>query len=328
MDLSKKFLYFNPDATAGQVDNAKTYPISMLEGIGISDATSVRFAFRIEGVVDVDIVDITVASGKGREVIETICEEINFSKQSVIVVADKSNDEKISNHIDLGTAPVITESAIDADSEFQVNAQNLSLSIGTNTTSLFSVGNSSSNATFKIQERGNFRDVAAVQQTSVAVPLTGTSTTGSREEGFTNRKQILTFGSGNNDNVLELAAMDSGSILYVTPTNNITIKLPQARFSPGMFFTVVVASQVNKDIVIQTNSTDGNDNIAVYNILNNTTQTNNCINHDAGAADHDELTITNAAAYTRIELINVESGTSEKWLATVISTNGTGASIA
>ena len=75
------------------------------------------------------------------------------------------------------------------------------------------------NSTFKIEERENQRDVAAVTQRLVAMPLTGTSTTGSRDEGFGYRKQIMTFGSGNNDNVLELAATDSGAILFVTPTS-------------------------------------------------------------------------------------------------------------
>jgi len=329
MDLTKKFLYFNPDATAGQVDNAKTYPISALEGIGIHDATSVRFSFRIDGETDVDIVDVTVASGKGREVIETVCEEINFSKQSIIVVADKSNDEKISNHIDLGTAPVVTESSTISDTVFTIGAGVIRQNIGSALTEGFlQFGNSSGNARFAFQEQANDRTVAFGTQASVAMPLTGTSTTGSRDEGFGYRKQIMTFGSGNNDNVLALDAKDSGAILFVTPTNNITIKLPAATFAPGMFFTVVVAQQVNKNIVIQTNAVDGNDNIAVYNILNNDTQTNDCINFDGGAADHDELTITNAAVYTRIELINVEAGSSEKWLATVISTNGTGATVA
>ena len=330
MDLTKKFLYFNPDATAGQVDNAKTYPISALEGIGIAfDATSVRFAFRIDGETDVDIVDVTVASGKGREVIETVCEEINFSKQSIIVVADKSNDEKISNHIDLGTAPTITESTTVADTTFTIGAGVISHQISNSLTEgFFKFGNTAGNGRFIFQERENDRNVASATQDGIAMPLTGTSTTGSRATGFGYRKQVMTFGSGNNDNVLTLDAKDSGAILFVTPTNNITIKLPSAANDLGMFFTIVVASQVNKDIVIQTSATDGNDNIAVYNILNNDTQTNDCISHDAGAADHDELTITNAAAYTRIELINVEGGSSEKWLATVISTDGTGATIA
>ena len=44
MDTSKKFLFVNPDDTAGEFDSSKMFPVSSLQGIQELDATSVLFA--------------------------------------------------------------------------------------------------------------------------------------------------------------------------------------------------------------------------------------------------------------------------------------------
>ena len=88
MDTSKKFLYINPDDTAGEVDGSRLIPVSSIEMMGMGDATSLEIAYKDAGTGDISIADITVTSGKGKEVMQAIVEELNFSKQSMICVAD------------------------------------------------------------------------------------------------------------------------------------------------------------------------------------------------------------------------------------------------
>ena len=141
MDLSKKYLYINPDDTSGEVDSSRLYPVSSLEMMGMGGAaSSLELAFKDAGSGDISIVDITVTSGKGKEVMQRITEEIAWSKQAIIVVADKSNSEKCSTHIDLGTAPTITEGAGTANvTVIKATTASLTVTAGTATNTLIGV---------------------------------------------------------------------------------------------------------------------------------------------------------------------------------------------
>lgn len=108
MDLSKKFLFVNPDDTAGEFDSSKMFPVSSLQGIQELNATSVRFAVSDFGQADDTLIDITVTSGQAKTYIKDLVEAINFAKQSVINLADASDSTSFSPDVDFGTAPVIT----------------------------------------------------------------------------------------------------------------------------------------------------------------------------------------------------------------------------
>lgn len=111
MDTSKKFLFVNPDNTAGEYDSSKLFPVSSLQGIQELNATSVRFAFSDYGQADDTLVDITVDSGKGKAYIKELVEAINYAKQSVINLADASDETSFSADVDFDTDPVVTVGA-------------------------------------------------------------------------------------------------------------------------------------------------------------------------------------------------------------------------
>lgn len=111
MDTSKKFLFVNPDNTAGEYDSSKLFPVSSLQGIQELNATSVRFAVSDYGQADDTLIDITVDSGKGKAYIKELVEAINYAKQSVINLADASDQTSFSADVDFGTDPVITVGA-------------------------------------------------------------------------------------------------------------------------------------------------------------------------------------------------------------------------
>tara|TARA_R110002012_G_scaffold280777_1_gene469463 strand:+ start:398 stop:733 length:336 start_codon:yes stop_codon:yes gene_type:complete len=108
MDTSKKFLFVNPDNTAGEFDSSKLFPVSSLQGIQELNATSVRLAVSDFGQADDTLVDITVDSGTAKTYIKDLVEAINFAKQSVINLADASDETSFSPDVDFGTDPVIT----------------------------------------------------------------------------------------------------------------------------------------------------------------------------------------------------------------------------
>ena len=107
MDTTKKFLYVNPDNTAGEFDGSRMFPVSSLIGIQELNVNSVQFAFKDQGQADDTIIDITVDSGKGKAYIKELTEAINFAKQAVIVLADASDETSFSENVDFGSDPVI-----------------------------------------------------------------------------------------------------------------------------------------------------------------------------------------------------------------------------
>jgi len=150
----------------------------------------------------------------------------------------------------------------------------------------------------------------------------GTSASFSTGSGFGYRRKVLTLGSGNDDNTLTLTAADSGAILFVTPTNDITIILPLVGDETGIWFDIIVADKINKDFDIKTSGQDGNDNISMR------VDATDAVLVDVGAADHDILSIDNMLEGSRIELINVQGGDAELWHAYIRSNDTVDGSIA
>ena len=150
----------------------------------------------------------------------------------------------------------------------------------------------------------------------------GTSTSFSAGTGFTNRRKVLTLGSGNDDNTLTLTAADSGAIIYVTPTNAVTLLLPVVGTNTGIWFDVIIAANANKAFLIKTHDQDGSDNITLF------SNASDAVVADVGGSDHDILTFSNALIGSRIELINCAGGDAEEWHAYVRSMNTVGSTIA
>ena len=296
MDLTKKYIYVNPDDTAGEVDDSRLFPVSSLNRFGVvGDDTSFLLAFQDAGSDDITMVDITIAAGKGKEVGTALIEEINFGKQAVIVLADKSNNEKFHESVDLGTAPAITEGAAAGHVVRHVSSLRF-----TQTSEL-----QSDNAAYvaKVWDK---------TEVHTDTDLTGTG------EGFGYSSPVFTASADAGDLAVTLVEEESGSIILCdADTNNITFTLPTAALasSAGMHFTFVTAKDVNasKTIVIKTHSaaTNNNDNFLMYAFQGATSATD---------VDGDTLTIPNsAAAGSVVELTCVLGGSAELWLAKVYS---------
>ena len=165
-------------------------------------------------------------------------------------------------------------------------------------------------------------EVARVHDGAVVPTAAGTSTSLSAGTGFGNRRRVLTLGSGNDDNTLTLTAADSGCIVYLTPTNAVSLILPLIGTETGFWCDVIIAANFNKAFNIKTSGQDGADNITVHNVATDDTTI------DVGGTDHDILTFTNALIGSRIELINCAGGAAEEWHAYVRTMNAVDATIA
>ena len=167
------------------------------------------------------------------------------------------------------------------------------------------------------------KEVARVHDGAIVPTAAGTSTSLTAGTGFGHRRRVLTLGSGNDDNYLTLTAADSGSIIYVTPTNAVSLTLPLVGTETGQWFDIIIAANFNKAFTIKTSGQDGADNITLFNVASDASDAS-----DVGGADHDILTFTNALAGSRIQIINCAGGTAEKWHAYVSSMNTIDATIA
>jgi len=165
-------------------------------------------------------------------------------------------------------------------------------------------------------------EVARIHDGAVVPSAAGTSTSLSAGTGFGNRRRVLTLGSGNDDNTLTLTAADSGSIIYVTPTNAVALILPLVGTETGQWFDIIFAANVNKTFSLKTSGQDSADNITLHCVASDDVAV------DVGDAAHDVLTITNAAVGTRIQVINAAGGSAEKWHAYVASMSTVDAAIA
>ena len=165
-------------------------------------------------------------------------------------------------------------------------------------------------------------EVARIYDGAVVPTVSGSTYTLSAGTGFGFRRRILTFDSGAGGSNLTLTAADSGSIIYVTPTEPVDLILPLVGTETGLWFDIIFAAQVNKAFEIKTSGQDGNDNITVMNQYVGPSQ-----NFDVGGSDHDVLYIANANIGTRIEIINCAGGDAEKWHAYVRSLGSQAATI-
>ena len=162
-------------------------------------------------------------------------------------------------------------------------------------------------------------EVARIHDGGVVPTAGGTSTSLSAGTGFGVRRRVLTLGSGNNDNVLTLTAADSGCVIAVTPTNNVTINLPLVGTETGWWCTLVVAANHNKDIAIKTNGQGGEDNFMLQTTETVGESTTPTV-FDVGGG-HDILTWTNAGKGGRLDLLALAGGDAEIWLANCIATD-------
>ena len=164
-------------------------------------------------------------------------------------------------------------------------------------------------------------EVARIHDGAVVPTVSGSTYTLTAGTGFGFRRRILTLSAGGGNN-LTLTAADSGSIIYVTPTEPVDLILPLVGTETGIWFEIIFAAKVNKAFEIKTSGQDGNDNITVMNQYVGPSQ-----NFDVGGSDHDVLYIANANIGTRIEIINCAGGAAEKWHAYVRSLGSQAATI-
>jgi hypothetical protein len=190
------------------------------------------------------------------------------------------------------------------------------------TQSLIAGGLSTVDATDTIFRQFDGIELARLHDGGVTPTASGTSTVLSAGTGLGYRRRILALGSGNDDNVLTLTAADSGSIIYVTPTNAVTIILPLVGTDTGIWFDIIIAANANKAFLIKTHDQNDSDNITLF------SNASDAVAADVGGTDHDILTFTNSLIGSRIELINCVGGDAEEWHAYVRSMNTVDASIA
>lgn len=111
MDINKKFVYVNADTTAGEADDARMFSYAAFKGAEATSATVVVFYFKDLGQADDTTVAITITSGKVKEFLREFVEEVNYGKEAVIILADRSSGESFSGYVTTGTAATIAEGA-------------------------------------------------------------------------------------------------------------------------------------------------------------------------------------------------------------------------
>ena len=97
MDPNKKFLYFNADgaAVSGPTEvSATTVPVSTSCGMEVTSASNFRMYFKES--VETDTLDVFMsrtADSDPREIMESIVNQINYSREPTLVIADNSTGE-------------------------------------------------------------------------------------------------------------------------------------------------------------------------------------------------------------------------------------------
>lgn len=98
MDINKKFLFINPSAS--NENNARTFPVASLQALHMIDTDDMNISFDDAGVSDFTVAKIVIKDGLTKSVMRDFVEAINFSKDSVVVLADQSNNTSVSPNID------------------------------------------------------------------------------------------------------------------------------------------------------------------------------------------------------------------------------------
>ena len=102
MDANKKFLYFNADsnATNGTEVSATTVPVSTFCGMEVTSTGNFSMLFKES--VETDTLDVAMSrtnNSDPRVIMERIVNEINFSKDSLLVVGDNSTSQFIDENL-------------------------------------------------------------------------------------------------------------------------------------------------------------------------------------------------------------------------------------
>tara|TARA_Y100000592_G_C5458024_1_gene312424 strand:+ start:419 stop:1333 length:915 start_codon:yes stop_codon:yes gene_type:complete len=97
MDPNKKFLYLNADgaAVSGPTEvSATTVPVSTSAGMEVTSASNFKMYFKESVETDtLDVVMSRTADSDPREIMESIVNQINYSKEPTIVLGDNSTGE-------------------------------------------------------------------------------------------------------------------------------------------------------------------------------------------------------------------------------------------
>ena len=132
LEPNKKFLYFNPDTTSGEVDSALCFPVSSLIGInsgGGGTAFSGRLYFYFEGSkgTDATIVKVIKELKTLKEHHQAIINEIKYGEEAFIQWNDRA--ELCSNPTDifyeLGTVAGRNQNVTLQETEFTVWGANI-----------------------------------------------------------------------------------------------------------------------------------------------------------------------------------------------------------
>lgn len=122
MDLTKKFLYINPDGTSGEQDSAICYPASSLVAIETtSSATTLKLFFKDAAMADTTEVTFTVDTNTGKDVAKTIVEHINFDKNAYVTVADDAEGVYIHPSITAVATPSLGDTSVTLGGSGTVN---------------------------------------------------------------------------------------------------------------------------------------------------------------------------------------------------------------
>ena len=116
IDPSKKYLYFNPDSTSGEMDSSASYPVSQLSGIEITTSGLAKFYFK--GSKGVDATVVTVAHEQHafqKSFMVALSDEINFGEKAFIKVMDAAeslvNPSDVTYNINASIAPIFDDQA-------------------------------------------------------------------------------------------------------------------------------------------------------------------------------------------------------------------------
>ena len=108
----------------------------------------------------------------------------------------------------------------------------------------FASNQSLTDATDIVFNQFDAKEVARIHDGAVVPTVSGTTYTLSAGTGFGFRRRILTLDAGGGNN-LTLTAADSGSIIYVTPTEPVDLILPLVGTETGLWFDIIFAAQIN-----------------------------------------------------------------------------------
>ena len=116
IDPSKKYLYFNPDSTSGEMDSSAAYPVSQLSGIEVTTSGVAKLYFK--GSKGVDATVVTVAHEQHafqKSFMVALCDEINFGEKAFIKVIDYAerlvSPSDVTYNINASVAPTFDDQA-------------------------------------------------------------------------------------------------------------------------------------------------------------------------------------------------------------------------